>query len=108
LLRPATFLANARDVADLSSNLEPQVARYPELTMLQVSMPQVAVPIVVVSGNMDFVVAPQPHAVAFAAAVPRARLVMLPGIGHMLHHAAADRVVAEIEGLATMIVSPQT
>jgi pimeloyl-ACP methyl ester carboxylesterase len=108
LLRPATFLANARDVADLSRNLEPQVARYPELTMLQVSMPQVAVPIVVVSGNMDFVVAPQPHAVAFAAAVPRARLVMLPGIGHMLHHAAADRVVAEIEGLATMIVSPQT
>ena len=65
-------------------------------------------PVVVVSGNMDFVVAPQPHAVALAAAVPRARLVMLPGIGHMLHHAAVDRVVAEIEGLATMIVSPQT
>ena len=71
------------------------------------AMPEVAMPIVVVSGNMDFVVAPQPHAVAFAAAVPRARLVMLPGIGHMLHHAATDRVVAEIEGLATMIVSPQ-
>jgi pimeloyl-ACP methyl ester carboxylesterase len=103
LLRPSTFLANARDVADLTSNLEPQVARYPEL-----ARPQVAMPIVVVSGNMDFVVAPQPHAVAFAAAVPRARLVMLPGIGHMLHHAAADRVVAEIEGLATMIVSPLT
>jgi pimeloyl-ACP methyl ester carboxylesterase len=103
LLRPSTFLANARDVADLGSNLEPQVARYPEL-----AMPEVAMPIVVVSGNMDFVVAPQPHAVAFAAAVPRARLVMLPGIGHMLHHAATDRVVAEIEGLATMIVSPQT
>jgi pimeloyl-ACP methyl ester carboxylesterase len=98
LLRPSTFLANARDVADLATNLRPQVARYPEL----------AAPVVVVSGNMDFVVAPQPHAFAFAAAVPRARLVMLPGIGHMLHHAAADRVVAEIEGLATMIVSPQT
>lgn len=98
LLRPSTFLANARDVADLVTNLRPQVARYPEL----------AAPVVVVSGNMDFVVASQPHAVAFAAAVPRARLVMLPGIGHMLHHAAADRVVAEIEGLATMIGSPQT
>jgi pimeloyl-ACP methyl ester carboxylesterase len=103
LLRPSTFLANARDVADLASNLEPQVTRYPEL-----AMPQIAMPIVVVSGNMDFVVAPQSHAVAFAAAVARARLAMLPGIGHMLHHAAADRVVAEIEGLATMIASPQT
>jgi pimeloyl-ACP methyl ester carboxylesterase len=98
LLRPSTFLANARDVADLATNLRPQVARYSEL----------AAPVVVVSGNMDFVVAPQPHAVSFAAAVPRARLVMLPGIGHMVHHAAADRVVAEIEGLATMIVSPPT
>jgi pimeloyl-ACP methyl ester carboxylesterase len=98
LLRPSTFLANARDVADLASNLEPQVARYRELVM----------PVVIMSGNMDFVVAPQRHAVAFAAAAPRARLVMLPGIGHMLHHAAADRVVAEIEGLATMRVSPQT
>jgi pimeloyl-ACP methyl ester carboxylesterase len=98
LLRPSTFLANARDVADLASNLAPQVARYADLAM----------PVVVVSGKMDFVVAPQPHSVAFASALPRARLVMLPGIGHMLHHVAADRVVAEIEGLATMIVSPQT
>jgi pimeloyl-ACP methyl ester carboxylesterase len=113
LLRPSTFLANARDVADLATNLEPQVARYPELAMSQVSisrvsMSQAAVPIVVMSGNMDFVVAPQPHSVAFAAAVPRARLVILPGIGHMLHHAATDRVVAEIEGLATMIGSSLT
>jgi len=113
LLRPSTFLANARDVADLATNLEPQVARYPGIAMSQVSispvsMSQAAVPIVVMSGNMDFVVAPQPHSVAFAAAVPRARLVILPGIGHMLHHAATDRVVAEIEGLATMIGSSLT
>jgi pimeloyl-ACP methyl ester carboxylesterase len=36
---------------------------------------------------------------AFAAAVPRAKLVVLPGIGHMLHHAAAGRVIEEIEAM---------
>ena len=30
----------------------------------------------------------------------RARLVVLPGVGHMLHHAAQDAIVGEIERLA--------
>jgi len=95
LLRPSTFLANARDMADLKRNLQPQPARYPGLSM----------PIVVMSGASDFVVAPQLHAVPFAAAVPNAKLVILPGIGHMLHHAATERVLAEIEGLAAMMTA---
>ena len=95
LLRPSTFLANARDMADLKRNLQPQPARYPGLSM----------PIVVMNGASDFVVAPQLHAVPFAAAVPNAKLVILPGIGHMLHHAATERVLAEIEGLAAMMTA---
>jgi len=87
LLRSSTFLANARDMADLKRNLEPQSARYRDLAM----------PILVMSGAADFVVAPQLHAVPFAAAVPHAKLVMLPGIGHMLHHASTERVIAEID-----------
>jgi pimeloyl-ACP methyl ester carboxylesterase len=90
LLRPSTFLANSRDVADLAANLAPQVAHYADIAM----------PTVVMSGDTDFIVAPQQHGVAFAKAVPHAKLVMLPGIGHMLHHVAADRVIDEIEGLA--------
>jgi len=89
LLRPATFLANARDVADLRTNLAPQVARYATL----------AVPTVIMAGTRDMVVAPRRHAFAFAEALPAAKLVALPGIGHMLHHVAADRVIAEIEEL---------
>ncbi len=95
LLRPSTFLANARDMADLKRNLEPQPPRYRGLT----------VPTVVMSGSSDFVVAPALHAIPFAAAVPRAKLVMLPGIGHMLHHTAVERVLAEIEGLAAMMAA---
>jgi pimeloyl-ACP methyl ester carboxylesterase len=64
-------------------------------------------PTLVVSGAADFVVGPQLHATAFAAAVSRAKLVILPGIGHMLHHAATERVVAEIEGLAAMMAAPR-
>ena len=87
LLRPATFLANARDVADLRAFHAKEAGRYATL----------AAPTVVITGDRDMVVAPRRHALAFAAAVPRAKLVVLPGIGHMLHHVAAERVVAEIE-----------
>jgi pimeloyl-ACP methyl ester carboxylesterase len=91
LLRPSTFLANARDMADLKGNLAPQVARYPTLTM----------PTLVMTGNFDMVVPPVRHAFAFITAVPRARLVTLPGIGHMLHHAAKERVIEEIGEIAS-------
>jgi pimeloyl-ACP methyl ester carboxylesterase len=87
LLRPTVFLANARDIADLKGNLAPLAPRYGTLAM----------PVVIMAGVGDMVVSPRQHAMAFAAAVPAAKLVMLPGIGHMLHHVAADRVVAEIE-----------
>jgi pimeloyl-ACP methyl ester carboxylesterase len=98
LLRPSTFLANSRDMADLKRNLAPQPPRYRGLSM----------PILVMSGSSDFVVAPQLHAVPFAAAVPHARLVILPAIGHMLHHVATERVLAEIEGLAAKIAAPSS
>lgn len=89
LLRPSTFLANARDVADLRTFHAKEACRYGTL----------AVPTVIVTGDRDMVVAPRRHAFAFAAAVPAAKLVVLPGIGHMLHHAAAERVVVEVEAL---------
>lgn len=91
LLRPTTFLANARDVAGLRAFHRKEAQRYPALSA----------PTVIVTGDCDRVVAPGRHAYAFAAIVPRAKLVVLPGIGHMLHHAAAERVVAEIENLIT-------
>ena len=88
-LRPKTFLANSCDIAHLQKNLPSQAARYSTL----------AVPTVVISGDRDLIVAPRQHAMAFAKAVPAPRLVVLPGIGHMLHHAAAERIAAEIDAL---------
>jgi pimeloyl-ACP methyl ester carboxylesterase len=91
VLRPPTFLANARDVAHLKAFLAGQVARYPTL----------APPTVIITGDNDNTVFFKTHALAFAADAPQAKLVVLPGIGHMLHYAAADRIVAEIEALPT-------
>lgn len=90
LLRPAAFLANTRDMADLQAFLERQAPRYREL----------AVPAIIVQGDCDGIVPIEQHAEALAAAAPHAKLVVLAGIGHMPHHAATDRVLAEIEELA--------
>jgi len=87
LLRPAAFLANAQDIADLQGFLAQQAPRYGDL----------AVPTVIVQGDCDGIVPIEKHAKALAAAAPCAKLVVLPGIGHMPHHVATDRVVAEIE-----------
>jgi pimeloyl-ACP methyl ester carboxylesterase len=90
VLRPATFLANARDVAHLKFHLAEQAARYRELSM----------PAVVITGDRDLIVSPRHHALALAAESVPVRLVTLPGIGHMPHHVATERVVAEIEAIA--------
>ncbi len=89
LLRPRCFLANARDVAGLQGFLAAQAPRYGTLR----------IPAVVISGDRDPIVAPRQHAMAFAAAQPGAKLVLLPGVGHMPHHAEMQRVVAEIDEL---------
>lgn len=89
LLRPKVFLANARDIAGLEKFLARQVARYGEL----------AAPTVIIAGDSDEIVPPQHHAMALAPLLPAARLIVLPRVGHMPHHAAPDVVAEEIEAL---------
>ena len=90
LLRPSTFLANAADVADLKGFLDQQAALYGTLQA----------PVIILSGDCDAIVAPKQHCMELAAAVPHAKISVLPGFGHMLHHTAPDRVIAAIEEIA--------
>ncbi len=90
LLRPKAFLANARDIAGLHAFLTRQATRYGTLRA----------PTLIVTGDRDRIVSPRRHAMALAAAVPAAKLVVLPGVGHMPHHADPDRIFALIEELA--------
>lgn len=87
LLRPASFEANAQDVAALHAFVTAQAPRYRELR----------VPVVAITGDSDAVVSPILHSAAIAREAPLGRFVLLPGIGHMPHHAAPEIVVEAID-----------
>jgi pimeloyl-ACP methyl ester carboxylesterase len=89
-LRPAELLANAQDVAGLNAFVAKQSPRYGEI----------AAPTIIFAGSDDTTVSPRIHAQALAAALPHARLVMLPNVGHMPHYAAPEAVVAAIDEIA--------
>lgn len=90
VLRPPEFIANAQDLAALKAFVTEQVPRYRDI----------AAPTVIIAGDRDSIVSSQIHARAAARLIPRARLVVLEGMGHMIPHAAAEAIAAEIEELA--------
>ena len=91
LLRPREFLANARDLVDLKAAVAAQVPRYGEIDL----------PVTIISGDEnDKTVSTNIHSRPFAAAVKGAKLIVLPGVGHMVQYAAPDLVVDEIEAMA--------
>jgi pimeloyl-ACP methyl ester carboxylesterase len=58
-----------------------------------------AVPVHVLAGDQDLVVNPNVHAAGLARSLPRGRLTMLPGLGHMIHHFAQPAIVQAITAL---------
>ncbi len=89
LLRPREFLANAWDLVTLKAAVAEQAPRYGAI----------AAPTVVISGDADETVSPDIHSRPFAAAVLNAKLIVLPGVGHMVQNAATERVVSEIDAM---------
>jgi pimeloyl-ACP methyl ester carboxylesterase len=89
LLRPREFLANARDLVTLKAAVAQQAARYSAITA----------PITILSGDVDKTVSTNIHSRPLAAAAPNARLIVLPGIGHMVQNAVPDLVTSEIEAM---------
>jgi pimeloyl-ACP methyl ester carboxylesterase len=98
LLRPREFLANAWELITLKAAVAEQAPRYGAINA----------PVVVITGDSDVTVSPEIHSRAFAAAVPHARLIVLPGVGHMVQYAAPEVVVGEIETMiAELSVAPK-
>jgi pimeloyl-ACP methyl ester carboxylesterase len=89
LLRPREFLANARDLVRLKQSVSEQAPGYRDIST----------PTVVISGDVDKTVSTNIHSRPFAATVPNAKLIVLPGVGHMVQNAATDLVIGEIERL---------
>ena len=91
LLRPREFLANAHDLVDLKAAVAEQAPRYGEINL----------PVTIISGDEnDKTVSTNIHSRPFAATVKGARLIVLPGVGHMVQYAAPELVVDEIEAMA--------
>ena len=90
LLRPAQFRANSQDIAATHAFVSAQAPRYRGL----------AVPVLAITGDSDAIVSPVIHSTAIAHEAPQGRLVLLPGVGHMPHHAAPEIVAAAIDELA--------
>jgi pimeloyl-ACP methyl ester carboxylesterase len=89
ILRPGPALANIQDLAGLPAALAEQAPRYRDLR----------VPTVIVSGEGDPVVVTEKQAAPLSRALPEARLVTLPGAGHMITYTAPDAIVRETESL---------
>jgi len=87
VLRPPTLMANWADVGCLEAFLERQAERYPRSGCRRSCL----------AGDRDPLVPAARHGEKLAAAAPGVKLIVLPGFGHMLHHAAADQVVAAVE-----------
>ena len=93
LLRPREFLANARDLVTLKEAVAGQAPRYA----------QIRTQVTVIAGDVDKTVSTSIHSRPFAATVPNARRIVLPGVGHMIQNAAPDLVVSEIEAMTARI-----
>ena len=89
LLRPREFLANAYDLVTLKAAVAAQAPRYAEIEA----------PITVISGDVDKTVSTNIHSRPFVAAAPNAKLIVLPGVGHMVQNAVPDLVIAEIDAM---------
>ena len=89
VLRPSEFLANAWDLVTLKAAVAEQAPRYAEIKA----------PVVVIAGDADKTVSTSIHSRPFVSVVPNAKLIVLPGVGHMVQNAAPDLVISEIEAM---------
>jgi len=90
LLRPREFVANAKDLVTLRAAMAEQAPRYAGITA----------PITIIAGEVDKTVSTHIHSQPLAKTAPNTKLIVLPGVGHMIQFAAPDLVIAEIEAMA--------
>jgi pimeloyl-ACP methyl ester carboxylesterase len=93
VLRPREFQANAEDVKDLVGYVREQASRYSTIKA----------PTVIITGDADKIVSPQIHSAALAREIEGAKLIMLPGVGHVPQWAAPYVVAREIDRLAQRV-----
>ena len=86
LVRPAQIRANAEDAAFMSPGAAALRERYRELQM----------PAAIFAGAADAIADPDTHARQLHGELANSELFVLPGVGHMVHHAAPEHVAAAV------------
>jgi pimeloyl-ACP methyl ester carboxylesterase len=86
-LRRAVLSANARQVNALKAHVTAMARQYGELDL----------PVEILHGDNDPTVPHLIHALPLARILPDAAVTLLPGVGHMPHHADPGAVIAAID-----------
>lgn len=97
VFRPETFAENTRDLHEVNAELRAQQDRYGEI----------ADPVSIIAGEDDRTLITPRHSGRTAAAIAGARLTLLPGVGHMPHHAVPGLIVEEVARLQSEKDAPE-
>jgi pimeloyl-ACP methyl ester carboxylesterase len=89
-LRPGSLGTNALQVNGLRPHIVGMAQTYAQLSL----------PVEILHGTADTIVPADVHAIPLSTRLPDAVLTLLPGIGHMPHHADPAAVVAAIDRAA--------
>jgi pimeloyl-ACP methyl ester carboxylesterase len=89
-LRRDTLSINARQVNRLR----------PHIVLMSGNYAQLDLPVEIVHGTADAIVPAEIHAIPMSRLLRGAELTLLPGIGHMPHHADPEAVLAAIDRAA--------
>lgn len=90
VLRPATFAANAEDVANLHDYVSRIARDYPKITA----------PTVIITGDSDDIVLEEIHSRGLARDIKGSELLWIRGLGHKPDYIATDLAIAAIETLS--------
>jgi pimeloyl-ACP methyl ester carboxylesterase len=95
-LRPAQLRAMAEDGAAMVPATEALHERYRDLR----------VPVAILAGDADRVATADEQSGKLHGEVAHSRYRLMPGVGHMIHHAAPDQVAAAVEALFAEAAQP--
>jgi pimeloyl-ACP methyl ester carboxylesterase len=91
LVRPSQIRTNAEDAAFM----------IPAAVSLRDHYRELAMPVVIFAGGADKIVDPDTHARELHAQLADGELHVLPGVGHMVHYAALEEIVAAVAPVKT-------
>ena len=87
MVRPIQLRANAEDAAFMIPQAKASSERHHELRM----------PVAIIAGAEDKVIDVEAHSARLHRDIGGSTLAVVPGAGHMVHHAAIDDVVAAVD-----------